>query len=375
MVTQILPVHDADVSKLIDNLRPLLSDDASISANDASNAIIMTDTQTNVRRIAEIIRALDTSISGVSTMRVFALHYADAKELADTLTQLFQTPGSSNSQQGGPPQGGFPGFFGMGRRGFGGGGGGGGGGGTDADATKSAAREAASRVVAVADEQSNSVIVSAPDEYMDTISEIVSRLDVSISDVTETRIFALLHADATEMANVLTSLYGDTSSSTSGAQGNNNNRQGQGFPGGPGFFGGQNNQAATAKLSQRAILQARVVVVPDPRTNSVIVSSSRDSMEEIALTIGRLDASDSKKQHVHIYTLENADPDNVAAILRGMFTVNGSDNSSTQQTTDVLSQRTATGASSDIVNTLNTGGNSGGGGGGGGGFGGGNGIR
>ena len=115
------------------------------------------------------------------------------------------------------------------------------------------------------------------------------------------------------------------------------------------------------------MLQARVVVVPDPRTNSVIVSSSRDSMEEIALTIGRLDASDSKKQHVHIYTLENADPDNVAAILRGMFTVNGADNSSTQQTTDVLSQRTATGASSNIVNTLNTGGNTGGGGGGGGG--------
>jgi type II secretory pathway component GspD/PulD (secretin) len=374
VVTQILPVHYADVSKLIDNLRPLLSDDASISANDASNAIIMTDTQTNVRRIAEIIRALDTSISGVSTMRVFALHYADAKELADTLTQLFQTPGSSNSAQGAAPMG-FPGFFGGGRRGFGGfgGGGGGGGGGGDTE-NKSAAREAAQRVVAVADEQSNSVIVSAPDEYMDTISEIVTRLDVSISDITETRIFNLLHADATEMASVLTSLYGDTSSS--GAQGNNN-RQGQGPGGGqgpfggPGFFAQQNNRPGTTQLSQRAVLQARVVVVPDPRTNSVIVSSSRDSMEEIALTIGRLDASDSKKQHVHIYTLENADPDNVAAILRGMFTVNGSDNSSTQQTTDVLSQRTATGASSNIVNTLNTGGNTGGGGGGGGGFGGG----
>jgi len=352
MVTQILPVRYADVSKLIDNLRPLLSDDASISANDASNAIIMTDTQTNVRRIAEIISALDTSISGVSTIRVFPLHYADAKELADTLTQLFQTPSGSTGQGGAQGFGGFGGFGGGGRRGGGGfggfGGGAPGGGGADAQ-SRSPARDAASRVVAVADEQSNSVIVSAPEEYVDTISDIVSRLDVSIGDITETRIFALLHADATEMAGVLGALYGDTANSNPQGQGrgnnNNNNRQG----GQPGL---------STQPSQRAVLQARVVVVPDPRTNSVIVSSSRDSMEEIALTIGRLDASDSKKQHVHIYTLENADPDNVAAILRGMFTVNGADNSSTQQTTDVLSQRTSTGASSDIVNTLNTGGNS-----------------
>jgi type II secretory pathway component GspD/PulD (secretin) len=362
VVTQILPVRYADVSKLIDNLRPLLSDDASISANDASNAIILTDTQTNVRRIAEIISALDTSISGVSTMRVFPLHYADAKALADTLTQLFQTPAGSSTSGQGAAQGGFGGFGGFGGRGGGGFGGGfggqrgGGGGGAETEA-KSPARDAASRVVAVADAQSNSVIVSAPDEFMDTISDIVSRLDVSISDISETRIFTLLHADATEMATVLNSLYGESPSSGAQGQGSGNNNIRQG-PGIPMFFGGQNNQPAAAQPSQRAVLQARVVVVPDPRTNSVIVSCARDSMEDIALTIGRLDASDSKKQHVHIYTLENADPDNVASILRGMFTTNGSDQSTTQQT-DVLSQRTATGATSDIVNTLNTGGNSG----------------
>ena len=363
VVTQILPVRYADVSKLIDNLRPLLSDEASISANDASNAIILTDTQTNVRRIAEIIRALDTSISGISTMHVFPLQYADAKELADVLTQLFQpTAGANGSRQGagggaggGVGGGGFPGFFG--RRG----GGEGGGGGDNAEPT-SEARSAASRVVAVADEQSNSVIVSAPDEYMATISEVVSRLDTSINDVTETRIFHLLHADATEMANILTSLYSDNSTTS---QTTGNNRQGQqsrfgggGGPFGGGFGGGQQNEAATGQPSTRALLAARVVAVPDPRTNSIIVTSSHDSMEEIALTVGRLDASDSKKQHVRIYTLQNADPDNVAAILRGMFSTNGSSSTDTQAT-DVLTQRTATGASSDVVNTLDTSGNTG----------------
>jgi general secretion pathway protein D len=352
VVTQILPVRYADVSKLIDNLRPLLSDQASISANDASNAILLTDSQTNVRRIAEIIRALDTSISGVSTMHVFPLRYADAKELADVLTQLFQPAqgSSNNTRQGGP--GGFPGFPGFGG-GFGGRGGGNGGGAQPAQ-PQSQARDAASRVVAVADEQSNSVIVSAPDEYMATISEIVSRLDTTVSDVAETRIFHLLHADATEMATILTTLYSD--STTSSQQGNRQNNNNNNRPGQP--FGGGNQIPTAQQPSQRSILQARMVAVPDARTNSIIVTSSHDAMEEIALTIGRLDASDSKKQHVHIYTLENADPDNVASILRGMFTTNG-DNSSTEQTTDVLSQRTTSGASSDVVNTLNTNGNSG----------------
>jgi len=370
VVTQILPVRYADVSKLIDNLRPLLSDNASISANDSSNAIILTDTQANVKRIAEIISALDTSISGVSTLRVFPLRYADAKDLADVLTQLFPATNSSSggTQQAAP--GGFPGFGGFGGGGGrrGGGGGGGGGGGDNADASnKSEAREAASRVVAVADETSNSVIVDAPQEYMDSIAEIVNSLDTNITGVTETRIFTLLHADATEMATVLSTLYAD-SSTTSQTQ-----TRGGGRQGGFGFgFGPQQPAATTAAPSARSVQEARVVVVADARTNSVIITASRDSMEDIALTIGRLDSSDSKKQHVQIYTLENADPDNVASILRDMFTTNGTSSSTEQTSDDALSQRTQTGASSDIVNTLNTSGNSGGGGGGGGGgFGGG----
>jgi len=328
IVTQILPVHYVDVSKLIDNLRPLLSDSASITANDSSNAIILTDSQTNVRRMAEIITALDTSISGISSIHVFPLRFADAKQLADTLTQLFQSPQSSSGSQRGQPG---PGFIAGGGHGGAPGGGGGG--------SQSDARIAASRVIAVADQPSNSIIVSAPDEYMATISEIVSRLDTNISDITETRIFRLLHADATEMANILDTLYSD--STTPGSQ-----------PGRP-AAGAARPPAATGaggQPSMRAILEAHMVAVADPRTNSVIVSASRDSMEEIALTTGRLDASDTKKQHVRVYTLENADPDNIAGILRGMFTVNGSLNTTTQNTTDALGQRTTTGASSTVVN-------------------------
>ena len=71
MVTQIIAVRYADATQMIANLSPLIPSYATIAANESSNAIVLTDTQTNVRRMAEIVRALDTSISSIAGIRVF----------------------------------------------------------------------------------------------------------------------------------------------------------------------------------------------------------------------------------------------------------------------------------------------------------------
>jgi len=341
MVTQILPIRYMEAGKLVENLSPLLSANATISANESSNAILLTDTQTNIHRIAEIIHSLDTSISSISSIHVFPLRYADAKDFANILTQLF-SPDQGGGRNGQNNQNPAAAFFGR----FGGGGGGRGGNGGQPAQPESEARKAASRVIAVADTASNSVVVSAPEEYMPTITDIVSRLDTSTTDITETRIFRLEHADSVELSTILNSLYGDGTTAgggnkngNNGQQNNNNRQQPQ-----------QNGQPPAGGTSQRALLEARVVAVPDPRTNSIIVNCSRDTMEQIALTIGRLDATDSKKQHVYVHALEHADPDNVATILRGMF---GSQTTTSNQPS-ALNQRTSTGASSAVTGVLNT---------------------
>ncbi len=353
MVTQIIPVRYAEVAKLVDSMRPLLSERATITSNDSSNAILLTDTQTNIHRIAEIVRALDTSISGISTLRIFPLRYADSKGLADIITQLFSPTGTTANAQGrgNNPQQGQPGF-----PNFGGGRGGQGGGNNNRQPAQpeSEARQAASRVVAVADQQSNSVVVAAPEENMANIADVVTRLDTNVSDVTETRIFRLIYADAVELAGVLSSLYTDMDSPNSGG-GNQTGRGGQN--------GGQNIQQQFQQFlqrqndsrSDRALIQARVVAVADPRTNSVLVSASRVTMAQIALTVSRLDATDVRKQHVYVHTLGHADPDNVAAILRGMYSVDsGGAQQAQQPSTDRLTQRTSQGASSNVSDTLNT---------------------
>jgi type II secretory pathway component GspD/PulD (secretin) len=234
-------------------------------------------------------------------------------------------------------RGGFPGFGGMGQ----------------GNQNQNGAQRASVRVIAVSDEQSNSVIVSAPEDVMTSIADVISRLDTNIADVTETQIFRLQHADASELADVLNTLYADSGSSS-----NSNGGRGQGFQmgGWPGFGQPQNN--ANSQRSKRALLQSRVVAVPDARTNSVIVSAARETMAQIAVTVGRLDSTDANKQHVFVHHLENADPDNVASILRGMFSTQGSDTSANQPSSSRLNQRTTTGATNDGSNILSTNGSS-----------------
>jgi len=116
MVTQIIPVKHANVTQLMNNLRPLIGTYAEMTINESANSLILTATQADIKRMTEIINALDESISGTSTIRVFQLKYADAKELANAIREVFPAnpQGTGNRGQGGGFQGGFGGFPGGG---------------------------------------------------------------------------------------------------------------------------------------------------------------------------------------------------------------------------------------------------------------------
>ena len=58
-----------------------------MTANESANSLVITATQADVRRMTEIINALDESISSTSDIKVFPLRYADAKELADVIKE------------------------------------------------------------------------------------------------------------------------------------------------------------------------------------------------------------------------------------------------------------------------------------------------
>ncbi|MDA1274612.1 MAG: hypothetical protein O2960_11260 [Verrucomicrobia bacterium] len=321
MVTQIIQVRYANALQLTKDLTPLMAENATLTANESGNALVLTDTQKNIRRMTEIVRALDTSISSISAIRVFPLMHADAKELATVVKDLFEPPasggrGGNNAQRGfqiggrgGRGGGGFPGIL------LGGGGGDQGGGGGPQNTGVSEARQAASRVVAVADERTNSLVVSAPDEYISTIEDLVEKIDQAVDDVTELQVFHLKNSSPVEMADELMQLFPDETQSRNGQSGFGGGFQGFGGFGGRGGRGGGNQQNS----SERSKKMGKVTAVPDERTGSLIVSASSQLMPQIAHMIEQLDSDPARKQQVFVYSLENADADKVAMILQEMF--------------------------------------------------------
>jgi len=320
MVTQIIPIRFGNAGQLIENITELLPDYATISANAGSNAIILTDTQQNIHRIAEIVSALDTSISSISEIRVFPLVYADAKQLADVIKGLFQSSSSGSSRSSSSRGSSSSGIAEMMRARFGGGSSSSRSSGSSGRSSRSggsgssAALAAASRVVAISEERTNSLVVSAPSDVIPTIEQLVKEMDRTIEDVTEIEVFKLNNADAYEMAEVLTNLFSDKDEIESSRGGYRFGSYGRSSS-----SSSRSRSSSSGNSSERMLQQKKVVAVADPRTNSVIVSATAELMAQITLMVERLDGNKAKQQKVYTYSLQNADVEGVSEILRNMF--------------------------------------------------------
>jgi hypothetical protein len=326
LVTQIIPVKYASVSQLVPNMELLLPTTATLSANESANSLILVATKTDIKRMLKIINALDTSIASVSSIRVIPLKYADAKDTATLISSLFTSQGGN---QGGNNNGGgrgnlfsmIAGGGGFGGGGFGGGGPGGGFGGRGGGTTGGRGGSgggggaAGAKVVAVGDDRSNSLVVSAPADLLSTIENMVKEIDQEVTDVTELRVFRLANADASEVADQLTQLFPDPTSSNSGSQ--NAMTPFSFFRGGMGGRGG--TATTTANNSDRMKKMGRVLAVPDPRTSALIVMASKLLMPQIADMITELDSDKGRKEVVGYFDLQNADPQDVYNNLQDLF--------------------------------------------------------
>ena len=312
MVTQIIPVKYASVSQLVPNLELLLPTTATLSANESANSLILVATKTDIKRMLKIITALDTSIASVSSIKVIPLKYADAKDTATLITSLFTSQGGTQGGNtggrgnlfnmfGGGPFGGGPVAFG----GFGGRGGN-----TGGRGSTSGGGAAAAKVVAVGDDRSNSLVVSAPADLVATIESMVKEIDQEVTDVSELQVFRLANADASEVADQLATLFPDPTTSNTANQG----------PMAFFFRGGRGgNTTAAANTSERMKKMSRVLAVPDPRTSSIIVLASKTMMPQIADMIAELDSNKGRKEVVGVFDLQNADPQDVYNNLQDLF--------------------------------------------------------
>ncbi|MGA3159424.1 MAG: type II secretion system secretin GspD [Steroidobacteraceae bacterium] len=167
VVTQVIAVKNVQASQLPAILRPLMPTTATISVVNGSNMLIISDRASNVRRIERIIERIDQTSN--TDIEVIKLINANASDTLKTLTAL--VPAAA----------------------------------TDASGTP---------LKVVADERSNSILISGDPAARLRIRTLIATLDTPIEGGGETRVRYLRYAAAEDMA---AKLKGQGSSSSSSA--------------------------------------------------------------------------------------------------------------------------------------------------------------
>lgn len=278
MVTQIIPVSFATVKDLAENLAPLLNTaTATLSANESSNCLILTDTQANIRRIAAIVQAIDASVSGEQQVRVFNLAHADATTVAQVITDLYtqRTTSSRNGQnQGGP----FAQMFG-----------GRGPQQPQQQQTSSGSASAkAGEVTAAADSGTNSVVVRASPATMAVLAAVVEQLDVDTSTRDGVLVYRVRNSKAADLAESLTSLFsGSTTTTATRTTAQNRTVPGQGQAG-PQMAPAASSSSSSSS-SSALDLSGQVKVVAEASSNSVLILTAERNHERLRRILEDID--------------------------------------------------------------------------------------
>jgi len=339
LVTQIIPVQFADVTALKRDLASLIPSYADMQANASTNTLILTDTQTNVRRIIEIVHALDSQGAAVSEVKVFQLQYANASNAARLITELFRTDqAAGGGGRGGPGGGGgIAGFLfgggGPGGRGGGPGGRGGDGGSGEAAQTAGGRQQ---KVTASADDRTNTLVVTAPPDLLKVIEGVVQQLDANPAADQAVFTYRLKNANAANLEGVLNNLFGvsggssrtgttsagrtgtttsgtsrsvfgstgSTSGRTGGASGSSSSMRGLGTSrtssssartgatstaSSRGVSGGGAARLSASAAQAASDLSGQVYVVADPDTNSLLVTTSTKNFPRVKAILDELD--------------------------------------------------------------------------------------
>ena len=161
MVTRVVQVDNVAAAQLVPILRPLVPQQGHLAAYPATNVLIISDRANNVERLLTIIRRID-QVSD-SEIEVISLQYASAVEVVRVLTSLKRaTPGA-----------------------------------------KGAAAAVGGGQVLVADERTNSVLLSGDRASRLRMRAIISHLDTPLDTGGNTDVVYLRYADATEIVDTL----------------------------------------------------------------------------------------------------------------------------------------------------------------------------
>ncbi|MCY2927735.1 MAG: type II secretion system secretin GspD, partial [Planctomycetota bacterium] len=329
MITQVVPIRNADAVKLKADLAPLVPTTMDLSSNASSNTLLITGTEALVKRFVEIIRAIDVGMSDVSQVRVIQLQYANATSTAKLIMEMFKEDPSQ--QQGTSPFGGGGGRrFMMAAMAAAAGGGG-------PPGSQEQGRKPP-KVIATADDRTNTLVVSAAPEAMKVIEDIVKELEKNGDQQQAVFVYRVRNGQAVNMAGLLNNIFGNGGTTGTSAGAGTTGRQqsrtggtgstfgsfgsGTGSTGGmfgsttggtsglrgarssSGALGGTGSSGRTGATGYAGMaarpagmsgggavsdLAGQVYVVPDEDTNSLLVTTGTKNFDRVRSVIADLD--------------------------------------------------------------------------------------
>ena len=229
IVTRVIQVQNVSAAQIVPILRPLIPPQGHLAAYTPTNVLIISDTAANVERIASIIARVD--LASNEEIEIVPLRHAAAGEIVRVLTALEQSR-------------------------------------TRADPT--AAAGAPARMVA--DERTNSILLSGDKASRLRLRALISHLDTPVDSGGNTQVVYLRYAKAKNLVTVLQGV----SKNLSNEAARNAPIPGQagGAPGG----GGSSSSGASL-----------VDIQADDATNSLVITAPPELIRSLRTVIAQLD--------------------------------------------------------------------------------------
>ena len=294
--TYIIQLQNAKAADQADALKPLLNRQANIFADATTNALVITDVSSSVRRVVSILQFADEGDPSPLKVAIIPLTYADATSIENTMNNLFDENDDEEDIKAGVPTS------------------------VDPEKIKQALEKglgidlAEGYIKVFADVNSNSVIIKAAADNLVIVQEIIRHLDTAPELSTEIKTYRLQYASAEDVATTLEELI-------TGENIRNGRRS---------FDREDILEMLTYRQDKRNpenIFQGIVGLVNitrDDRLNIVIVSSDSRNFTLIDKIISELDQEQSQQEY-RKYLLKNANAEGLKTLLDGLFEAGAGD--------------------------------------------------
>lgn len=295
-------------SSIVDSIRTLYVDPendkrgdnaVSVVAEDRTNSIVVSGTANDITKVRDLVQRLDVAeVFRQRLLQRVELDSADAREVVQLLENLLSgrsvggQPGESASiiefrRQIRDEMGNGQGEFAI---------------------TRATIDESVRRQITIeADERTNAVTIISPPEVMDLILGFIDEVDRSEVDDRILKYFRLQNADAEQMAVVLQELF-------------SLQRQGDQLILVPSRRRDIDaDQPFEPQLTPVSTERERLAITIDYRTNTLIVSATKEYVDLVSDVINRLDSIQATEREEVVYSLQNAQADEVQQVLQGYF--------------------------------------------------------